>query len=361
MISKTKLQTLFGNVTQNVSQDNLDYGLQLMNFEQKYLLQNYFSNESSYSLITIASQSLTLTATPAIGDISATLTVPWPYYTTIVQVTFSNGSLRNARFQKGSTSITWDAGLTAVATTAITTGGIQTYPLPSNYSKLKTGTLTIGNLKWTPTEILTRQDWDQLNVFPYYADIPSHFFIYNNQFNFWPIPSTTGNVITFNYKRRIPDLSLDDYSTGTVSVTSGGTTVTGIGTSFIPTVNVVSESRWIQFPENSGDDLWYQVASVDSATSITLAAPYMGTSVVAGTYVLGQMPIIMEDFHDMLVWKAASIYFTTTVDNPKKKAEFDALYGSKLAAMEEYAGTKTINVNLSRPSMAMNPNLYWQG
>src|SRR5690349_1344367 len=66
----------------------------------------------------------------------------------------------------------------------------QEYPLPFDYSKLKTGTLTVGNLRWTPTEVLTRQEWDQLNVFPYYADIPSNYFIYNNRFNIWPIPST---------------------------------------------------------------------------------------------------------------------------------------------------------------------------
>ena len=43
-----------------------------------------------------------------------------------------------------------------------TVTGQQFYPLPYNYSKLKTGTITNGNLTWTPTEILSRRAWDLL-------------------------------------------------------------------------------------------------------------------------------------------------------------------------------------------------------
>src|SRR5438046_2471489 len=47
-----------------------------------------------------------------------------------------------------------------------TIGKKQAYPLPFDYSKLKTGTVNVGNLRWNPTEILTRREWDDLNVFP---------------------------------------------------------------------------------------------------------------------------------------------------------------------------------------------------
>ncbi len=434
MLSTTTLQNPYGSLSQNTSAANLALGLQLMNLEQRYLLQKYFSNEASFTINTVANQ--------------------------------------------------------------------QSYKLPSDYSKLKTGTLTIGNLRWNPTEIASRQEWDNLNVFPYYADIPSKFFIWQNQFQLWPIPSTgsttltysglvgsivagntitigsatatvisatttnatsltftanlaaaatsgtlsvawpypsgtyfatfsdgetknaiftlnstavtwtggltsgvtttfavvvnpssgsmvvvpvtgtlasgaftnsnggsgtvsalavtTGNVITFNYKRRIPDLSLADYSTGTVSVSNGGITVTGVGTTWTPTTNAVSESRWIQFPQPTGDNIWYQVASVDSTTSLKLYAPYQGITIAGGTYTLGQMPILIEDFHDMLVYKALVYYFSTIVDNKNKKEEFEGYYNTKLMLLAEYAGTKTINVNLSRRSFTQNPNCFPQ-
>src|SRR6185295_17774222 len=122
----------------------------------------------------------------------ATLTTAWGYYTTSVVVTFSGGEIRNCKVFKGSTALTWDAPLTEVATTSIAVQGLQFYPLPPNYSKLKDLTINVGQLKYVPTEILTRQEWDQLNVFPYYGDIPNNFFIYpggdhGGQVGIWPI------------------------------------------------------------------------------------------------------------------------------------------------------------------------------
>ena len=68
-----------------------------------------------------------------------------------------------------------------VSTTIVTVSQQQFYDLPFDFSKNKTDTITTGNLKWTPTEVLTRADWDRLNVFPYYADFPSNYFIWKNQ------------------------------------------------------------------------------------------------------------------------------------------------------------------------------------
>lgn len=425
MLSFTTLQTDFGKLSQNRSSDNLDLGARLMNLEQRYLLEKYFSNESSFSITTIGSNNLTITSAPSIATTSTVLTSAWAYPSVNTNITFSDGEIRLAQFTQnstavswvnglvgtqffltaaltagavsgtlatawayssgsylvqfsdgetktvtltsGATTITWTGGLTggvgigfytSVITTAIGVGGVQTYRLPSDYSKLKTGTLTIGSLKWTPTEILTREEWDRLNVFPYYADIPNNFFIWNNQFNLWPIPSSTGNIISFNYKRRIPDLSLADYSTGTVSVANGSVTVTGVGTTFIPTTNIGNESRWIQFPQPTGDNLWYQVQSVDSTTGITLYAPYQGVTIAGGTFVLGQMPILMEDFHDMLLYKSLVYYFTTVVDNKGKRETFQQIYDQKILMLEDYAGSKTVNVNLRKRGNYMNPNLY---
>ncbi len=355
--STTTLQNLYGSLSLNTSATNLALGLQLMNIEQKYLLEKYFSNEASFSVTTVGSQSLTSTVAPTTGAVSATLSAVWAYPSSSPYVTFSDGEIRIVNFTFNSTAITWSGGLTGTTfTTALSVGGVQAYRLPADYSKLKTGTLTIGSLKWTPTEILSREEWDRLNVFPYYADIPSKFFIWNNQFNFWPIPSTTGNIITFNYKRRIPDLSLID-ATGTASVSNGAVAVTG-ASGLIPTTNIGNESRWIQFAQPSGDNLWYQVQSVDSATALTLYAPYQGITVASGAFTLGQMPILMEDFHDMLVWRALIYYFTSINPNEGKAKNYQTLYDQKLELMGEYAGSKTVQVNLSRKPYGHNPNLF---
>lgn len=337
-----------------------------MNIEHRYLLQKYFSNEGSYSITTIGAQNLTATGTIALGAISATLTSAWTFQTVQAQVTFSDGEFRTVQFTNGSTAVTWTGALTATVTSALSVGGVQFYPFPPNYSKLKDLTITVGNLKWTLDEVRTREDWDKLNVFPYYADIPKNFFIYpggdhGGQVGIWPIPSTTGNIITYNYKFRVPDLSLVDVTTGTVSVNNGSTAVTGITTGWTPTTNAQLESRWIQFAQPTGDNLWYQVQSVNSATSITLYQPYQGINVSGGSYTLGQMPLIAEDFQDMLYLKSLMTYFSSIVLDETKYHNFKEDYDKKLGLLNEYSGSNTIQVNLSRRFQQRNPNVYPYG
>lgn len=435
MQSFTTGQTLFTTLSQNNTSANQTlYGL-LANIEQRYLLQEFFANEGSYSIQTIGQTSLTLASAVAIGATSCTLDSAWAYQTVQAYLTFSDGEVVYATFTNGSTSVTWIPGIigtsfgvtaslsagatsatlqsawayptgsylvsfsdgsteTATLTANATTmtwagglaedvnstfftstiaaasdasiGGVQFYPFPPNYSKLKDITITVGSLRWTLTEIRTREEWDNLNVFPYYASIPSKFFIYpggdkGGQIGIWPIPSTTGNIITYNYKYRVPDLSIADYATGTVTVANGSTSVTGSGTVWTPTTNAQLESRWIQFSQTTGDNLWYQVQSVNSNTSITLYQPYQGINVSGGSYNLGQMPLIAEDFQDMLVWKSLQYYFGSIVDKPEKVKEYKETYDRKMALLKDYSGSSTVNVNLS-PKRAFrgNPNSFVQ-
>lgn len=320
-----------------------------------------------------------LTANVSSGATTATLQTAWSAATQTSTTAFTDGETKSITFTQGSAAISWVGGLTStvgstiqtsVMTTAISIGGAQFYRMPPNYSKLKDITITVGNLQWTLTEIRTRQEWDNLNVFPYFADIPANFFIYPGgdragQIGIWPIPSSTGNTITFNYKFRVPDLSIADYSTGTVSVANGGTVVTGAGTSWTISTNLGTESRWIQFSPTStsttaGDNLWYQVYSVDSATQITLYGPYQGTTIAASpTYTLGQMSLLPEDFQDLLYIKPLMDYFTSAVGNdPEKAKEYKESYDMKVALLSEYSGSNTVQVNLSRRRRTGNPNSY---
>ena len=369
MLSFTNLRNTFGSISQNTTTTNLALFDTLANNEHRYLLQKYFSNETTYSIPTAGGTTVTLTAVVSSGDVSATLTSAWTGNTTRVQFTFSAGDIRVVSVIKGSASVIWDVPLTEAATATVIVGGQQFYPLPPNYSKLKSITITLGNLKYTLSEVFTTNEWNQLNVFPYYADIPSNFFIYpggdkGGQIGIWPIPSTTNNIITFSYKFRVPDLSLADYTTaGSVSVTTNTTVVTGSGTSFVPTTNVQNESRWIQFAQPKGDNLWYQITKVDTTTGLTLYQPYQGITVstaIAGTYTIGQMPLLMEDFHDMLLYKPLYIYFSSINPQPEKAENFKALYAERLALLEEYAGSNTVQVNLRGVFNTRNPNLYGQ-
>ena len=71
-----------------------------------------------------------------------------------------------------------------------------------------------------------------------------------------------------------------DVTAGTVSISAGGTTVTGSSTSFASS----DVGKFIQF---SGSDDWYKVTAFTSTTSIDIEKPYTQTSALsAGTYIL---------------------------------------------------------------------------
>jgi len=296
--STTNPESLLGYylfLSQNNSPENVLLGKQLINDAHRYLLQKYFFNETSKTITTVSGQ--------------------------------------------------------------------QKYDFPYNYSTLKDLTVTVGQLKWTPNVILTRMQWDQVNFLPYSSDIPQYFFIYNGKVEIFPIPSTTGNTITFNYKFRVPDLSITSYTTGTVAVTNGSATVTGTGTSwltqFLPSAgSVLDQNLWIRIPHPAGDNNWYQILSIESNTSLTLVQAYNGLSTTGATYTIGQTPSILEDFHDLIVFKSLTTYFSTIQQNSAKLAEFKDKYDEGIKAMDNYVGEKVLNVDLGTKPQPINPNLF---
>lgn len=297
MKSYTTLRNYAGSISQNTSATNLTLFDQMINDAHRDLMQKYFFNENSTTIVTVAQQ--------------------------------------------------------------------QFYNLPYNYSKLKTGTITIGDLKWTPTEILSRQDWDKLNVFPYYSSIPNNFYIYNGQLGFWPIPSDAGNTITFNYKIRVPDLSISDYTTGTVTATNGSATITGSGTGFLANYlavagSVLNLNLWLKITPPSGDGNWYQISSIASATSLTLVNTYQGGTVAGATFTIGQMPLLLEDFHDLLTYRPLIIYFSSIAPDKVKAQQYKDLWDEGIKRLDDYCGTKATNVNLRGAINTINPNLYPQ-
>lgn len=369
MKSYTVLKNLFTNLSNNTSTDNDALGGQLINDAHRITIQKYFANERTVTTTTIGGMTLASTATIALGATSATLTAAWTYPTVTQFVTFSDGEQRSVLFTNSSTAITWAGPLTAAVTTVLKAVGVQDYAIPANISKIKNDTINVGQLKYQPIPVMTRQEWDMINFLPYTSDIPQYFYIYNGNLSIFPIPSTTGNILTFNYQTRVADFSFADYSTGTLAATgmvSGSTTVTGLATSWLTTglypsgVDVTYYNLKIRANPPYGDGIWYPISKFNSDTSLTLALPVVNAPNItaATTYTIGQFPLLEEDFHDMLVFSALKTYFTSIVDNKVKHAEFDGLYSTRLLLLEAYAGTKSVNVDLGDQPNPVNPNLF---
>ncbi len=370
MKSFTTLKGLATNLSNNTSTANDTLMGQLVNDQHRYLIQKYFDNERTVTTTTVGAMTLTVTVAPVAGATSATLSSAWLYPTCLQLVNFSDGEQRSVLFTYNSTAISWSGALTATVTTTISSVGIQGYPLPANVSKLKDFTVNVGQQKFLPTEIQTRREWDLVNFLPYNSDIPNYFFIYNGFVNIFPIPSTTGYVITFNYKTRVADLSFADYSTGTLDtagMVAGSTSVTGLATSWVTTglyptgVDLTSYNLFIKANPPYGDGIWYPILQFNSNTSLTLALPVVSAPNITNTttYTIGQFPLLSEDFQDTLVYGALMTYYSNIVKDKVAYQSAENEYKKRLVMLEDYAGTKTaLSVDLGTNPVQNNPNLY---
>jgi len=251
--------------------------------------------------------------------------------------------------------------------------GVQGYQIPANISKLKDFTVSIGQLKYLPVEIQSRREWDLVNFLPYNGDIPNYFFIYGGLANIFPIPSTTGNIISFNYKVRVPDLNFADYLTGNIAsagMTVGSVSVTGTATSWSTTgkfplnTDVSFYNLYLRADPPYGDGIWYPISQFNSDTTLTLALPVVNAPNItaATTYTIGQFPLLEEDFEDMILYSALMTYFSTIVDEPSKFKAMEALYEERKVILEDYLSTKTtMSVDLGGMPAMVNPNLFLYG
>lgn len=367
MKSFTTLKNLFTNLSNNTSTANDSLAGQIISDQHRYLIQKYFDNERTYTTVTIGAEDLAVTTNPLIGDVSAVLTTTWTSISCEQLVVFESGEQRTVFFTQGSTAITWQSALTENCTDVdISTIGVQSYPIPPTVSKIKNDTITIGQLVYTPAPIQSIQEWTMLNALPYTSDIPNYFFIYNNQVNFWPIPSSSGNIITFNYKGRVPDLSFADYSTGTLSgIGVGSNSITGVTTSWNTTgayplnKDLTYFNLFLKISPPSGEGIWYQIQKFTSDTALTLLNPIQNaSSATATSYTIGQLPLLAEDFHDTLVYGALKTYFMSIVKDTDKFKMYDAEYQARLDLLKAYAGTKSVNVDLGSQPVPNNPNLF---
>lgn len=244
--------------------------------------------------------------------------------------------------------------------TDVTVAGQQAYTLPYNIKQMINVTVQIGGILYQPREVATRGQFDALNVIQFENDYPQFYYIYNGQLLLWPTPASSANTITEHYKIRLRDLSAEDYTIGTVSVTTNTSTITGSGTSW--TTNMAD--RWIQIPltasnTTSGDDEWYQILSVQSATSLTLKNNYSGQTVTGGSHTIGESPILAEDYQDLPLYRACYIYYTAINQNADRANYFKALYDEGYARLEAEFGSKTSGVGLTPLDTAVvNPNLF---
>jgi hypothetical protein len=234
--------------------------------------------------------------------------------------------------------------------TADTVASQQSYQLPADFAQMRTVTVAQGSTIWPVAEAPSRQFWDTLNTITFTSDIAQYYYILGNTIKLYPTPSSNGNDITYNYKKRVPQLSAADYETGTVAIDNAGTTVTGSGTTF--TAAMVGRSIM------TTDGYWYEISGYTSATVLTIITPYLGSTITGATYTIGQLSPLPDAYEELPVYDAVSDYFARQGGFEKEKV-FRERADELAKKMKAEQGAKSTSPRIrSGSGDTINPNLY---
>lgn len=249
--------------------------------------------------------------------------------------------------------------------TLTTAASTQNYAIPGQVERLLSSPyITVGSTRYTPRECPSRDYWNMLNETSYTSDFPEWWFLSGTTLSFFPTPASASNTITLNAKQRVIDLSVADYTTGTItSITNGATAVVGATTSWTTGM----AGKWLKITSgnaaNLGDDTWYQISSVGGATTITLNNAYGGTSLSSATanYTIGQMSILPDAYDELPLYLALQTYFTSIDHNDAKAAMYASmakdLYTQMATDHSNRTGGRVVDEGLVE-EIINNPNLH---
>jgi len=234
----------------------------------------------------------------------------------------------------------------AYKTRMFSTNTANVHFLPQDCGTVNTITVTIGTTKYTPPVVTTREEWDSLNQSTSTSNTPEYVYIFGNSFSFYPAPaSATTDAGTISFKRRQKDLSVADYTTGTISsIALAGVAVVGATTSWTTQM----AGRFIRITDsntgNTGDGYWYEIASVETTTALTLVTPYNGIAISGGSaaYTIGQTSIIPEEFQTLSVYRACELYFSGIMPERERAGLYKGLYAEGVQRMKAELGSRII-------------------
>lgn len=245
-----------------------------------------------------------------------------------------------------------------------TTGASQQfYTLPYDFLKLISVKVTVSSTDYTPKEAPSQEFWNKLNMSSVTSNIPEWYYVFNGQLGLYPKPSTAGNTITYYYERAVRDLSIADYTTGTI-LTASATAITGIGNmSWTSQMAGRYLNITLSNTTNTGDGYWYEVDSVTNTANIVLKRTYGGTAISAGAaaYTIGQTSILPEDYQALPIYKSAEQYWTLYGDTAKAQLYKGLCQEMYAGLVKEYSSKSTNPVIEDIDIPMINPNLFITG
>lgn len=225
--------------------------------------------------------------------------------------------------------------------TVATVASQQAYQIPKTIRKVSDVYVTVSSTIYTPELVYDPRKWASV-LQRELGDSDTVLFAYirGKQLLLEPKPASA-NTITFVGRIGAVDISIADYTTGTItSIANGATTVTASGSTF----NASMAGRYIRIDDsdaaNVGDNRWYQIDSITSTTVLELVKPYEGLTISAGspTYAIGQMTPIPEEYELAPVYRATAIYWDSQGEHQRADMYWMLYDGGKEKGKVKLAG-----------------------
>ena len=243
---------------------------------------------------------------------------------------------------------------TATKTTVASQEG---YQIPNTIQRIRSVKVTLsGGTIYRPRPVEDPRYWEYLQSLQAGdSDATRLYMRQGNQILLWPEPATTGSTITIRGRRRLKDLSLADYTTGTITTaTNADETITGSGTSWA----TGSVGNFIRINYTAGDFQWYEIDSITDTTHLELVKPYEGTSIAGGsaTYTIGEFSYIPGEFHPLLVYRPLAIYYAMLEDVAESERYWRLYDGGKEAGLSNMTGG--LLKELMKEDLSRNEGVY---
>ncbi len=228
------------------------------------------------------------------------------------------------------------------------------------YYQMSNGTLRISEIRclngtnyYTPELVTSEEMWNDINAISTTGNYPIYYYIRGfNEIGLYPIPSTAvANGMIVSHEPQHVDLTQDDYTTGSVTVSNASVTVTHSATGF--TQSMVG--RWLQVTDGS-DGKWYRIASFTSTSVISLENYYEGISGSGRSFRIGEVMKIPNAYQDAPVYYACDRFYQTQNDQ-KTAQSYQIRFDQKVKSAKETYGRSTSRMGVSSRPNGRQPRL----
>ncbi len=215
------------------------------------------------------------------------------------------------------------------------------YNIANSLQRVTSVVCIVGSVQYRPKAVESVKMWEYLQSLRVAtsSNVTQFFFRQGNQILLWPTPQSAF-IVNVRGRKATRALSLDDYTTGTITTaTNGATGIVASGTSW----GAGSIGNFIRINYTAGDFNWYEIGSITSTTGLSLVDNYEGTSIVGGSasYTIGEFSNIPGEFHDLLVSRPMALYYQSIENEAMAKAWWMRYDGGKEAGLirdDQFAG-----------------------